>query len=234
MCFLCIIRNKIILRNKILKKELEVYFVRHGQTLFNLSGRMQGWSDSPLTNAGLEVLEETGEKLKNIHFDAVYSSDLKRAVDTAEIVLKNNKETTNKIIPSTYFREVFFGSFEGMLEKDTWKIVGKPYGLSTVEEIRDTFSPDFLRDATKEADPYHLAENSSEVIKRLDVGYKQLLSENDDKERILVVTHGGIIKDIASRHGSKKIIEDIHFPSNGSYTIASIREDGIKIKKFNL
>ena len=50
---------------------MEVYFVRHGQTIFNLMSKMQGWSDSPLTDLGIEKLKETGDYLKNVHFDAL-------------------------------------------------------------------------------------------------------------------------------------------------------------------
>ena len=52
----------------------ELYFVRHGQTLFNVQDKVQGWCDSPLTNEGVEVAKRLGEALKDVHFDALYSS----------------------------------------------------------------------------------------------------------------------------------------------------------------
>lgn len=60
------------------------YIVRHGQTLLNSLDRAQGWADSPLTEAGKQMVADIGQKLKGIDFDAVYTSDMLRAVQTAE------------------------------------------------------------------------------------------------------------------------------------------------------
>ena len=51
------------------------YIVRHGQTLLNSIDRAQGWTDSPLTDAGKQTAVELGHKLKDIDFNAVYASD---------------------------------------------------------------------------------------------------------------------------------------------------------------
>ena len=72
------------------------YIVRHGQTLLNSLDRAQGWSDSPLTDAGKQIAVELGHKLKGIDFNAAYTSDMLRAVQTAELVLGENK---NSAIP---------------------------------------------------------------------------------------------------------------------------------------
>ena len=52
------------------------YIVRHGQTLLNSLDRAQGWADSPLTEAGKQMVADIGQKLKGIDFDAVYTSDM--------------------------------------------------------------------------------------------------------------------------------------------------------------
>ena len=53
---------------------LEVYLVRHGKTVFNTTGRVQGWSDSPLTTEGREIAERLGRNLHAIHFDAAFAN----------------------------------------------------------------------------------------------------------------------------------------------------------------
>ena len=63
------------------------YIVRHGQTLLNSLDRAQGWADSPLTDEGKQTAVELGHELKDIDFNAVYTSDMLRAVQTAELVL---------------------------------------------------------------------------------------------------------------------------------------------------
>lgn len=61
--------------------KLNVYLVRHGKTMFNTSRRVQGWSDTPLTNEGIEVAEFLGRGLREIPFDAVYTSDRGRTIE---------------------------------------------------------------------------------------------------------------------------------------------------------
>ena len=69
------------------EKKLRFYFVRHGETLFNVQGLMQGWSDSPLTKEGIEVAKYLGKGLENVPFLAAYSSTSERAVDTGMLAL---------------------------------------------------------------------------------------------------------------------------------------------------
>ena len=66
---------------------MKLYFVRHGRTVWNLEGRFQGASgDSPLLSESIDILKQLGQHLKKIHFDTIYSSDLPRAVKSAEII----------------------------------------------------------------------------------------------------------------------------------------------------
>ena len=70
-------------------KTVTLYLTRHGKTMLNNTGRMQGWCDSPLTQDGAAVAEKLGQGLKKagIFFDAAYSSDSGRAIETADLVL---------------------------------------------------------------------------------------------------------------------------------------------------
>ena len=66
---------------------MKLYFVRHGRTLWNQEGRFQGASgDSPLLPESIETLKQLGQYLKEIPFDQIYSSDLPRAIKSAEII----------------------------------------------------------------------------------------------------------------------------------------------------
>ena len=61
--------------------------IRHGESQWNLENRFTGWTDVPLTDKGREEARRAGEKLRGIHFDKAYTSVLKRAIDTLDIVL---------------------------------------------------------------------------------------------------------------------------------------------------
>ncbi|EMB74424.1 phosphoglycerate mutase-like protein [Streptococcus mutans 15VF2] len=65
-----------------------IYLMRHGQTLFNVQKRIQGWSDSPLTEVGIEQAKQAGNYLRKLGltFDSLYCSTAERASDTLELV----------------------------------------------------------------------------------------------------------------------------------------------------
>ena len=100
-----------------------LYLMRHGQTLFNLQHKIQGWCDSPLTDLGIKQAQVASEYFKTNHiiFDHAYSSTSERACDTLEIV-------TDYQMPYTRvkgLKEWNFGVFEG---KDECLNPKLPYG----------------------------------------------------------------------------------------------------------
>ena len=104
-----------------MKKTL--YLMRHGQTLFNLQHKIQGWCDAPLTELGIKQAQIASQYFKdnNIVFDHAYSSTSERACDTLEIV-------THFQMPYTRvkgLKEWNFGVFEG---KDEYLNPKLPYG----------------------------------------------------------------------------------------------------------
>lgn len=93
---------------------MKLYFVRHGRTLWNLEGRFQGASgDSPLLSESIDILKQLGQYLNEIHFDTIYSSDLPRAVKSAEIIQSQLQAPCPlKSIPD--LREWQLGKLEGL------------------------------------------------------------------------------------------------------------------------
>lgn len=93
---------------------MKLYFVRHGRTLWNLEGRFQGASgDSPLLPESIDTLKQLRQYLKEIHFDTIYSSDLPRAVKSAEIIQSQLQAPCPlKSIPD--LREWQLGKLEGL------------------------------------------------------------------------------------------------------------------------
>ncbi len=96
------------------KTATHFYIIRHGETEWNKIGRIQGHGDSPLTPAGITQAETKAQKLAQAAFDYVYSSDLGRAIQTAQIIAKPHGK---QVIPKTEFREVSFGKFDGLNAK---------------------------------------------------------------------------------------------------------------------
>lgn len=94
--------------------KLNIYLVRHGQTYYNIYNKLQGWSNSPLTEKGKQDAKKAGERLKEIHFDAAFCSDTTRAMETIQEILDlNQADSVHSPVVAPYFREEFYGSYEG-------------------------------------------------------------------------------------------------------------------------
>jgi probable phosphoglycerate mutase len=85
----------------------EIWLVRHGETTLNASRRLAGWSDPPLTETGRRQAVALRGQLEDQVFDQVWSSDLERAVTTAQLAW-------GKPRPDVRLREINFGDLEGL------------------------------------------------------------------------------------------------------------------------
>lgn len=207
-----------------------IYIVRHGQTYINRYHKMQGWCDTPLTDKGIAGADQAGEILKDIPFDIALSSDVKRASDTCDIIVKHNiNHDEIQHIATPFFREHFYGYFEGMDIDAAWQMIGGPHGYQNHSDLFKNEPIDTIKNWIKDADPFHDAENAQEYWQRLDKGFK-LISQLDGAENILLVTHGFTIRSIADRYGDFAITAD---PRNASITVMNMTEQKMKVVSYN-
>ncbi len=89
---------------------MKLYFVRHGQTDWNVIRRLQGQVEIPLNEFGEELARKTGEGLKDIPFKICYTSPLGRAKHTAELILEGKNV---EILEDSRLLEMSFGIYEG-------------------------------------------------------------------------------------------------------------------------
>jgi len=164
---------------------MEIFVVRHGETMWNREHRLQGCTDIPLNDAGLAGARIAAEALHHIHFDHVYSSPLARAYKTAEIICQGRKDLT--IESCEDIKEISFGVGEGLnlsadpeADKDTQK---------KLQKIRDWFqNPDTSK-------PLPGGESVSQIKARLQHFIDTEIYTNEDKYRkILITSHGGIVR----------------------------------------
>ncbi|WP_268913381.1 histidine phosphatase family protein [Lentilactobacillus sp. SPB1-3] len=218
-----------------MSKKFTLYMVRHGQTYFNIYNKLQGWSNSPLTEKGIQNAVDTGDKLANVKFAAAYCSDTTRAMDTIQIILdKNRASSIEKANPSMHFREEFYGYFEGTDMDQAWYLAGAPHGLPTFKDIVAKYSIGKAKDLLKEADPFHQAENNDEYWQRVDAGIELIKQNPDisDGDNVLLVSHGNTLLSLVERYGNGQY--DIsERPDNGSLTKLEINGDEAKITAYN-
>ena len=94
--------------------EMKIYVMRHGETTGNKEGRLQGWLDNPLNEYGIKLAELTGEGMREagITFDAVFSSSLSRAYETARIIIEKTGSDA-EIQVDDRIKEINMGDWEG-------------------------------------------------------------------------------------------------------------------------
>jgi probable phosphoglycerate mutase len=165
--------------------------------MFNTVHRAQGWADTPLTAPGVQVAEQLGRGLKDVHFVAAYSSDAGRARETARLVLDNNGQKNLAISESPLLREVCFGVYEGALDEEMWGDAGKALGYSSYEEFMAGFGAGKTTlaeamAAIKQVDTSGAAEDMPTVQARmqqeLDIIAKAIAKKGGGN--VLVVAHG--------------------------------------------
>ena len=153
-----------------------LYIVRHGETDWNKMGKYQGITDIPLNENGLNQAKACGNALKDVIFDRILSSDLSRALVTAETI---RGDRTTPITIDKRLRELNFGDWEAMLFSD---IEERWPGL--IDEM-------YLR-------PHLVKVPNGESFKDLQdrawEGLEEFLNANDEEETLLIACHGGTIR----------------------------------------
>lgn len=178
--------------------EVTIYLVRHGKTWFNTTGQVQGFSDSPLTDVGVEQAEKLGKGLSNIEFVGAYSSDLGRQRNTAKLILNQNANKKPELIELDGLKEWNFGSFEGKSDAEMYEVAFKDTGFKEEEyyEMQDALGGvQGVADLIAEKDPLHAAENYDAILKRGKEAMNQVIKDIEDQKggNVLIVSSGGTI-----------------------------------------
>lgn len=155
---------------------MELYILRHGTTAWNEKHLLQGRSDIPLDAAGRSLASEVGAALRDVHFDRCFSSPLKRAYETAELVLAGRGIPIEK---DARLEEMSFGDFEGMdVSGDAAK--EHPEVLNALKFSLEHY-----------ATPPH-GETMEALLARTHAFYEDVINDPaNEGRRILVSTHGG-------------------------------------------
>jgi len=212
---------------------MKIYAVRHGQTIFNMLDKVQGWADTPLTNQGEQDGLAAGARLKHVKFDAALSSDTSRAIHTAEFILSKNEHKKPELVAIPDWREFFFGSFEGTDNKEMWRTVAK--ALKITGQIHDEVAKQVdmtkIMDTIYNVDPQSLGENAADFWQRMDASLAKLQQNYADDSTILLVTHGQLIWNLAKTYAH---LQTADRPKNGSVSVFNLDSKGnLTVDEFN-
>ena len=155
-----------------------LYIVRHGETEWNKIGRYQGITNVPLNENGIAQAKACGNALKDVHFDRILSSDLSRALVTAETI-RGNRQL--EIKTDERLREINFGDWEKLLFteiEERWPgLIDQMYRRPDIVKVPN-------------------GESFQEVQDRAWSAVSDFLNENNEDETILITCHGGTIRTI--------------------------------------
>lgn len=160
------------------KHMLRIYIVRHGETLFNVQNKIQGWCDSPLTEKGIRQAKAVGKGLKMIPFVSCYCSTSERVMDTAQLILEGRDVP---IYPTKKLKELNFGSIEGDSEEKLFSLGFEKMAEGFVDLGGETMNM---------------------LLKRVMSALEEI-RQNTPDGNVLVVSHGGAIITLLSSLDAK-------------------------------
>lgn len=221
---------------------MKIYIIRHGQTEWNKSGRLQGQTDIALNENGKELAVKVGYALKEISFDRVISSPLARAVETAQLVLEKNGGRAGEmlragkkwepnaasgivqsrkekvLITDERIKEISFGEYEGYSIPSTSMFRGDDRFAVTDPGFHNFF------DAPERYQPPRGGESISHLVKRTGEFLEQLANEEGmEEETLLISTHGAAARALLANI-KHSVLKDFWYPGVPKNCSVSIAE----------
>ena len=214
------------------------YIVRHGKTMLNTLDRVQGWCDSPLTDEGVEVAEYLGKGLRDIKFESVFCSTLRRTLQTAQVILKEQGQSDLPITELEGFKEAGFGTYEGDFNHRMWKDAALYLHYTSLEELMRAIalkkvSTKMTLDAIAAIEPSGRAETFDQVEKRAQEALTQIgdcESRKENDGNVLVIAHGmsiiSMLENIGGADLMKGHIDNVSVSKviykDGKFTVESV------------
>lgn len=170
---------------------MELYIIRHGQTVWNKERKLQGSTDIMLNEEGIRLAKLTGEALKNVYFDKIYSSPLTRAYDTA-CYIRGDRDIS--IVKDERIRELCFGKLEGRNIDEM--LADKNSHFQHFFDEPEFYVPD-EKGETLES----IRERGADFLKT------EVEAHEGEYERVMIVAHGAMNRALLS-HIKKSDIKD--------------------------
>ena len=188
---------------------MEIYIVRHGRTVWNKAGLIQGSSDVELLQEGIDMAIETGRGLADVKFDAVYSSPLSRAVNTAQLIMAS-RDGEQDIMIDMRLSEMGFGVCEG----EVYVPPGEEGGML-----------EGFWDKPEEYVAPEGGDSFEDVIARAASFIAHVEETHSDDERILVVAHAAMNQALMSVLEKREIKDFWKFGKQLNCAVAIARRE---------
>jgi len=200
----------------------QILFARHGETEWNAVLRVQGWTDTPLSARGRAQAAALAERLAGLPLQAVYASDLSRAVETAQPAAEKSGLEV-QTLPG--LRERRFGDWEGLTQADLERDHAAPWHRFHVRRDLDA--------------PVPGGETWAEVGARVRAALAHILAAHPGRdEAVLVVGHGGSgrtlllealqapLTTLLCLHLDNASVSRLHFRAPGDSRVSLLNDTG--------
>ena len=166
--------------------------VRHGESQWNQENRFTGWVDVPLTETGRREAERAGEVLRGMPFDRAYTSELQRASETLDIILRVIGQSDIPIERSAALNERHYGELQGLNKAET----AQKFGAEQVHIWRRSYDVappggESLKDTAARTLPYF----EQVIVPRLQAGENVLVAAHGNSLRSIVMHLEGLTKE---------------------------------------
>lgn len=200
--------------------EVTFYVVRHGQTLFNVMGKVQGWCDTPLTDEGVRAAQSLGRGLVEVDFAAAYASDSGRAVHTLDELLRARASAAVPFGPHAdqRLREWCYGDLEGEPGELLHATLDAGFGASLSFEEHNRRLPE-VAEVLADADRSGRAERFDAIESRLRGFFQEAADLQLERGggNVLVVTHSFVIRTLVYLIDPERVNDPVKIP-NASVT----------------
>lgn len=196
---------------------MKLLLTRHGQTDWNIARRYQGHSNTGLNQTGIQQAEQLARRLSSETIHAIYSSDLSRAVDTANRI-QRLQQTAKAVATDMRWRELSFGDWEGMTYEEM---------SAHSPELFDAWMKDSLTVSTPNGETHR------QLAERVKSAFDELKAKHKD-ETVLLVGHSGSMQTLLalllgvdlSRYWQFRI-------SQASLSELTVYDDAVTLNLFN-
>lgn len=166
-------------------KKATLVLIRHGQSQWNLENKFTGWVDVDITEKGREEAEKAGEQIKDEKFDIAFTSALKRAQHTLEIIMDENGWKNLPVVKNQALNERHYGDLQGLNKAET----AKKFGDEQVHLWRRSYdvqppNGESLKDTCARVMPYF----KSYILPLLQKGVNILIVAHGNSLRALIMS----------------------------------------------
>ena len=198
---------------------MKIYFIRHGETLWNTMKIFQGTSNSPLTEKGRAQAVELGKRLKDVPFTTFYSSPMGRTIETSKLIL-DGRDIKIKFLDE--FKEISVGKMEGVKREVFEKTYPKQYH-------------DFFFNPSEYTPEPYGGETYPHLIERVEKGLEKIIKAHKKDDIVAVVSHGVTLKAVFKivNNLSFEELGDCPVPKNTSLSIVDYTDGKYKVELFS-